>query len=224
MAVWTPAQLAEFLDAVRDDRLFALWWLLALRGLRRGEAAGLRWSDVDLDHATLDVLRARTTAGYQVFEGAPKTDAGHRTVALDKHTVRVLRAHHRREHPDGTGNWADGGYVFTTPGGQPLHPDAITRHFSRLLAASDLPPIRLHDLRHGAACLAHAAGADLKTIQQQLGHATIAITAHTYTTALPATQRHSARATAKLLLKAAAAHRSPKLRKPKAGRNKKGRL
>jgi integrase len=85
--------LAEFLHAVRDDRLFALWWLLALRGLRRGEAAALRWSDIDLDHATLDVVRARTTAGYQVFEGGPKTDAGLRTVALDKHTGCALKRH-----------------------------------------------------------------------------------------------------------------------------------
>ncbi|MEV4130575.1 tyrosine-type recombinase/integrase [Dactylosporangium sp. NPDC049742] len=77
------------------------------------------------------------------------------------------------------------------PDGRPLHPDAITRRFTRLLGCTDLPPVRLHDLRHGAACLAHAAGADLKTIQQQLGHSTIAVTADIYTTVLPATQRHS---------------------------------
>jgi integrase len=203
IAVWGPAMLAEFLDAVRDDRLFALWWLLALRGLRRGEAAALRWSDVDLDHSELDVHRARTTAGYQVFEGMPKTDASRRTVALDKHTVKVLRDHRRRQRATDAGTWADGGYVFTGPDGSPLHPDAITRRFTRLLGCTDLPPVRLHDLRHGAACLAHAAGADLKTIQQQLGHSTIAVTADIYTTVLPATQRHSAKATAKLLRKAA---------------------
>ena len=41
--------LAAFLDHVADDPLYALWWLIALRGLRRGEAAGLRWHDIDLD-------------------------------------------------------------------------------------------------------------------------------------------------------------------------------
>ncbi|GAA0902450.1 hypothetical protein GCM10009558_000450 [Virgisporangium aurantiacum] len=210
IAVWRPATLSEFLDTVRDDRLFALWWLLALRGLRRGEAAALRWSDIDLDRGELDVHRARTTAGYAVFEGAPKTNASRRTVALDKHTVKVLRDHHRRQRTAGAGVWVGGGYVFTGPDGRPLHPDAITRRFARLVAATGLPPIRLHDLRHGAACLAHAAGADLKTIQQQLGHATIAITADIYTIALPATQRHSAKATAKLLRKAAGVRRATK--------------
>jgi hypothetical protein len=44
VAVWTGPQLAEFLDFVGEDRLFAMWWLVALRDLRRGEAAGLRWA------------------------------------------------------------------------------------------------------------------------------------------------------------------------------------
>src|SRR6266536_1552446 len=69
VAVWTAAQLATFLDSVTEDRLYALWWLVGLRGLRRGEVAGLRWADLDLDHRQLAIVRARTTAGYQVYEG-----------------------------------------------------------------------------------------------------------------------------------------------------------
>lgn len=57
--------------------------------------------------------------------------------------------------------WIDSGYVFTTPDGAPLHPDWPTRRFRHLVTASGLPPVRLHDLRHGAATLAHEAGADL---------------------------------------------------------------
>jgi hypothetical protein len=63
-----------------------------------------------------------------------------------------------------------------------------------------LPPVRLHDLRHGAASLAHTAGADLKTVQDQLGHASIVLTADTYTTVLPAAQHQAAEATARLIL------------------------
>ncbi|GAA3752955.1 hypothetical protein GCM10022225_42070 [Plantactinospora mayteni] len=65
-----------------------------------------------------------------------------------------------------------------------------------------LPPIRLHDLRHGAATLACAAGADLKAVQDQLGHATIMMTADTYTSVLPESQRAAAEATARLVLDA----------------------
>ena len=79
-----------------------LWFLIALRGLRRGEACGLRWCEIDLDHGVLFVVINRTTAGYDVIEGDPKTAAGIRAVALDRHTVAVLREHRRRqlEHRD----------------------------------------------------------------------------------------------------------------------------
>lgn len=76
-------------NTVTDDALFALWWLTALRGLRRGEACGLRWFELDLEHGVLFVIRNRTTAGYQVVEGEPKTAAGRRPVALDRHTVKT---------------------------------------------------------------------------------------------------------------------------------------
>ena len=70
------------------------------------------------------------------------------------------------------------------PDSSPLHPDWLTRRLRRLVTDSGLPPVRLHDLRHGAASLAHAAGADLKTVQEQLGHTSIVLTADTYTSVL----------------------------------------
>jgi integrase len=50
VAVWTAVLTAEFLNAIADHRLYAAYHLIALHGLRRGEAAGLRWRDVDLDN------------------------------------------------------------------------------------------------------------------------------------------------------------------------------
>jgi integrase len=208
IAVWTPRQLAGFLDYVRDDNLFALWWLIALRGLRRGEAAGLRWTDVDLHAGQLSVVRQRTTAGYDVHEGPPKSAASRRTVALDQHTVRVLRQHRERQHQrhatrNASGKlWQDSGYVFTGPDGMPIHPGHLTQRLRLLVGRAGLPPIRLHDLRHRAATLARAAGADLKAVQDQLGHATIQLTADIYTSVLPDSQREAAEATARLVLDA----------------------
>lgn len=128
VAVWTADQLATFLHGVTDDALFAPWWLTALRGLRRGEACGLRWSELDLDHGVLFVVRNRTTAGYQVIEGEPKTAAGRRAVALDGRTVKVLREHRRRqaqqrERRFAAGKvWHDSGYVFVGKEGNPNPP------------------------------------------------------------------------------------------------------
>jgi hypothetical protein len=101
--------------------------------------------------------------------------------------------------------------VFTTSVGQPLHPDYLTRRFRSLVEQSGLPPVRLHDLRHGAASLAHSAGADLKTVHEQLGHTSIVLTADTYTSVLTDKHRKTAEATARLVLAAAA--RGPSRRK-----------
>jgi hypothetical protein len=106
---------------------------------------------------------------------------------LDPHTVQLLGAHQRRQEAEQRAageRWHETGYVFITPHGQPLDPDYLTRRFVRLVKDSGLPPVRLHDLRHGAASLAHCAGADLKTVQEQLGHSSIVLTADTYTSVL----------------------------------------
>jgi hypothetical protein len=87
----------------------------------------------------------------------------------------------------------DGGYVFTNVGGRPISPDRLSINFGKLITATGLPPVRLHDLRHGAASLALQAGADLKVVQDQLGHSSIVLTADTYVTVLPEVARKNAR-------------------------------
>jgi integrase len=76
LAVWTARQLSTFLAGVVEDSLVAFWWLAALRGLRPGELCGLRWAAVDLDRELLSVELQRTTVGYDIVEGDPKTAAG----------------------------------------------------------------------------------------------------------------------------------------------------
>jgi integrase len=93
--------------------------------------------------------------------------------------------------------------LFTNHRGDPLSPGYVTHTFRRLTAEADLPPIRLHDLRHGAASLSLAAGNELKTVQAMLGHSSIVLTADTYTSVLPCLAHQAAEATAQLVLHAA---------------------
>ncbi len=72
VAVWTEHQLAEFLRFVGADRLYGLWWLIAPRGLRRGEAAALRWSDVDLDGRVVTISLQQLAYGRTVAVGPPR--------------------------------------------------------------------------------------------------------------------------------------------------------
>src|SRR3954454_3553760 len=151
--VRTPAQTAAFLDAPDADRLYPLWHLVAHRGLRRAEAVHLRWADVDLDAAQATVREHSD----EVEAWSPKSQSGNRTIALDALTVEVLRA--QRDTQDAERRtwaeaWTDSGRVFTKEDGAQLKPDSVSQLSERLVARHDLPPARLHDLRHGAATLA----------------------------------------------------------------------
>ena len=199
---WTPAQLSDFLSAARNDEQYALWHVLALRGLRRGEACGLEWRDVDLDAGTAAIVRQRIVVGNKVKEGPPKSHAGQRVIALDSSTVAVLREHRRKqlERRLALGSvWIDSGKVFCRATGAALDPHAISKRFRALIKASDLPPIRLHDLRHGAASLMIAAGVDMKVIQETLGHSSMTLTANTYTSVYPDVAQDAANKAASLV-------------------------
>lgn len=95
--------------------------------------------------------------------------------------------------------WQDTGRLFAKEDGSWLHPGWVSERFEKLVEESGLPPIRLHDLRHGAATLMLAGGADMKVVQDTLGHATIVLTADTYTSVLPEVARAAAEAAARLV-------------------------
>ncbi|MFF1416721.1 tyrosine-type recombinase/integrase [Streptomyces sp. NPDC058280] len=237
--VWTPEQTGAFLDFVAGDRLYAMWHLIAFCGLRRGEACGQPWSETNLDTHSLTVSAQLVQDGWDVETSEPKTDSGFRVVALDDDTVDVLTHHRKQQDADREAwatAWVDTGLVFTQADGSWLHPGKVTDLFERLVAASGLPPIRLHDLRHGAATLMLAAGIDVKIVSDTLGHSDTRITRDIYQSVLPHVGKSAAEATAKLVPlqrkaeaeKAArkaekARKETQRTKKTRAGSGKKGR-
>ncbi|RFU41188.1 site-specific integrase [Actinomadura logoneensis] len=203
--VWTPALTKRFLERAERHCWYALYYLIAFRGLRRGEACGLRWSDVDLDEGTVTIRWQIIQIGPDTFEGKPKTDAGEATISLDASTVTVLRAHRARQNTErlAAGDaWNDYDLVFTDRLGNPVRPNHVTDQFERLSMETGLPPIRLHDLRHGAASFLLAAGHDMKTVQETLRLSSLAIAADIYTSLLPQLARKSAEDAAAIILNA----------------------
>jgi integrase len=174
VAVWTAAQTAQFLHSIEDHRLYAAFHLIALRGLRRGEAAGLRWCDLDLDGKTAIISQQLQQYDGRLAICPPKTPHNARVIALDHTTVAALRAHRDRQQREASAHGPDyraSGFVFTNFNGDPMAPDRLTRTFRTPAAGAGLPPVRLHDLRHGAATLASlAVGVDLRIVQDMLGH------------------------------------------------------
>ena len=191
MQTWTARQLRRFLDhaaseqpsrirvdehgdpvVLPPDRLHALYVLLATTGMRRGEACGLRWDDVDVDARRAAIRQTRLVVDHDVHVDTPKSRRGVRNVALDAETVTVLRrwrAFQLQERMRWGEAWTDTGLVFTREDGSPVHPDRVSKRFKARIAETDVPEIRLHDLRHTWASLALAAGVHPKGGQRAPG-------------------------------------------------------
>jgi integrase len=203
---WSRAEVERFLAATAAERDAALWWTAIFTGLRRGELAGLRWADVDAERRVIVVREQAVVVGHEVIYGPPKTAAGdHRLVDLDDATIGVLLEHRLRqdaERAEWGEAWTESGRVFVAEGGAALHPERITRRFRRLTDAHGLRPVRVHDLRHGHASLALAAGVPLAVISKRLGHSSINITADTYSHLLDGVGQAAASAIAGLFVPA----------------------
>jgi integrase len=174
-----------------DDRLRGLRRLMASSGLRRGEACGLRWQDVDMEGGRLSVRRALIVVGTEIVVSEPKTARGRRTVSFDPATTAALKSQAARQGDDAQRHgeaWVDSGLVFTQETGESPHPDRVSDAFRDAVVAAGLPLIRLHDLRHTHASLGLAAGIPAKVMSERLGHSTVSITLDTYSHVLPGMQ------------------------------------
>jgi integrase len=182
-ATYTPEEITLVLRAADKSRNGHLWYL-ALSGLRRGEIAGLMWSDIDFDAGTVTVARNRVQAGAgNVVEGDPKTLSARRTLPLDEGLVGVLRrawARYAQEKLALGEDHADSGYVAVNDAGEPYTPDTLTRMWHKLTSAAGVRPIRLHDARRSCGTALHLRGVPMAVIAKWLGHADAATTARIY--------------------------------------------
>ena len=204
---WDAATLRKFLAVSYEsgDRLHPLWVLLSTTGMRRGEALGLRWSDVDLDAARLRIVQTIIQVRSEVAIGEPKTARGRRPIALDAGTVAMLREHRRRsleERMQVGPAFDDRGLVFQHPDGSWLRPDAVSAAFVRRVRAAGLPRLTLKGLRHTWATLALERGIHPRVVQERLGHSTIAITLGIYSHVAPTLHDEAAQVVANLVLDA----------------------
>jgi integrase len=184
MQTWTAGQLALFLEEVSGHRFGIAYLIAAMTGMRRGEVAGLRWTDIADDYTTMTITQTITVVNGRTHVGPPKTGAGIRRIALDETTGRLLRAHRVTQRETWLamdGNFEDLDHVVAWPDGRPVHPDLISKAFRKLVDTLELPAIRLHDLRHTYATLAMELGVNVVVISERLGHASPAITTNLYT-------------------------------------------
>jgi integrase len=190
LTVWGAGDADAFLLATREHRMHGLYVLALTTGMRQGELLGLKWADIDFDTGTLAVRRAlQWQRGIGLAFVEPKTARSRRKIHLSQTALFALRAHKDRQafdrHAAGAA-WNELGLVFCDAAGEPLSPTNETKRFQRAVAATGLPAIRFHDLRHTAATILLAKGVHVKLVSEMLGHSTIVLTLDTYSHVIPA--------------------------------------
>lgn len=179
---YTEAEVLVLLRAIDGTRLGHAWEL-ALSGLRRGEVAGLRWADVDLDAATISIVNNRVSAGGRTVENDPKSVTSRRSLPIPDRLVDVLRlakSHQAAERlaigPVG-GNWA---YVVCNELGHPYAPAVLSRYWRDTVRAARIRHIKLHAARHTCATLMHLDGVPAAVIAAWIGHKDAGLTMKLY--------------------------------------------
>ena len=166
-----PTDVPRLLDAARQPER-SLFAVLAMSGLRLGEALALRWRDIDYEMRAIKVTRS-----WSYFGGfhEPKTPTSRRAVPLLDALADNLRDYyHSKGHPE-----LDD-LLFTFDGEKPLDPANVRKRFFEALNVAGLKRVTPHSLRHSYASMMLSYGASVKALQNALGHASATMTLNTY--------------------------------------------
>lgn len=197
IAILDSDRVRMLLQAAKDTPYYACIFTAVYTGLRRSELLGLRWSDIDLDLATLSVTQTlhQLQNGTYVL-GKPKTRGSRRQIALPPALAILLREHKAKQEFDRIllgKPLSSTDLVFSHPDGRPLRPNSVSRAFNRLAKSLGFKGIRFHDLRHAHATLMLRQGIHPKIVSERLGHSSVAITLDIYSHVLPGLQEAAAR-------------------------------
>lgn len=213
--VYDHLQARTFLDAIKGDRLEALFMLALCIGARQGEVLGLRREDVDLEGKRIHIRFALQRIHGKLTLKPTKTEESQRSPLLPAMVVSALAAHLARQEAEkkeaGT-RWKETGMLFTTTIGTMLDSRNLLRSYYRLVQMSRLPKIRFHDLRHSAATILHVARIPDQAIKNLLGHSSTRTTQEIYQHITPDAEKEAAAKMDELLNPAptAAANERPK--------------
>ena len=180
-------EIPMFLSAIDGSPMRNAYALCLFAGLREGECLGLSWKQVDFQRGRITIsqqLQKEKTAGGKYYI-APSTKSGKpRTIEPPPIAFDYLRAEKKRQAENrlkAGPAWSNpDDLVFTDELGRNYAIVSFYKNFKRIASGIGRPDARPHDLRHTAATVAIASGADVKSVQDMLGHATASFTLNVY--------------------------------------------
>jgi integrase len=178
----SPAQAKHLMETLETCPMGSLFTVMFTTGMRRGEALGLRWEDVDLKKGVIAVRQQLQRINGELKTTEVKTERSRRSINLAKPTVTALKQHKAAQKRERLVSpaWTETGYVFTTGLGTPLDPRNVAKQFESNCLKAKIGKWHPHELRHSAATLMLATGTPLQAVSAVLGHASIRITSDVY--------------------------------------------
>lgn len=190
--------IGKFLAAIRGTKYEYPLFVAVFTGLRQGELLGLTWDCVDFENGLLLINKQHNRVkGDTEFRFASLKNDKARVLTAADEVMEVLKLQKERQTAwaaalgDG---WSNPNHlVFTTEFGRYINNKILYQNFKRIMRKLGKPDLRFHDLRHTYAVNSLRAGDDIKTVQENLGHATASFTLATYAHATPGMKRESAK-------------------------------
>ncbi|MBE6721910.1 MAG: site-specific integrase [Ruminococcaceae bacterium] len=176
-------QTRDFLQVIQEDDYELVFKVDLFTGLREGEIIGLPWDAVDFETGTIRIYQQLQNQGKAGFHFAPPKNSKERIITPAPFVMELLRQQRAIQNQwklIAGSAWENSGLVFTNQLGGHLYGATIYRHLKEAAAAIGYPTLRFHDLRHTYAVASIRAGDDIKTISENLGHATVAFTLDVY--------------------------------------------
>ena len=167
-----------------------------LLGMRRGEACGLRWSDISWKKRSIHIQRNVVKLSHEpIFVKPPKTASGNRVVYISKGMAKLLKSWKQQctwERKQNDEVLQEDDYLFRQPNGDPMVPTTFTFRFKKILRQNGLPEnLNVHSLRHTNASLLIAQGVDVRTVASLLGHSQASTTLDIYAHAFDKKKREA---------------------------------
>lgn len=177
------SDVVRLLEAARGLRYYVGVVVMAATGLRRGEVAGLLWSDIDLKKGELPVRHTLSRVDGELVLTEPKTDRSRRKVPLHAGAVTALkqwRTQQAQERRVAGNQWTDTGVVFATELGTMVDPRNLLRTVELAAKKAKIEGVGAHTMRHSAAVAWLEGGVHIKAAADLLGHSSISITGDLY--------------------------------------------
>ncbi|MCE5168497.1 site-specific integrase [Paenibacillus profundus] len=184
---WEKHEIKQFLSILKEGQSFmdhVMFHLFIYTGARKGEILALHESDIDFKNKILTLNKTLYHENKAFSYQTSKTAASKRSISLDDVTLRLLRkwlTHNKERHLSEGMRTDSDSLLFARFDGTPLRMAYPNDRLNEIITKHNLHKITVHGLRHTHASLLFEAGANIKEVQERLGHSDIKMTMNIYT-------------------------------------------